>query len=828
MGKTRAEIQKEYRERQKAKNKEEYLKKERDRRKKNYVPSGELTDKERLERNKKNREVLRRYYQREKDKRQTTVETETSGYESGEPQTSRSRDRSPSQLRIRLDFPRKRNSALKRWKKEISIANTRIKNLQTEKANMLRKYKSAQRAIQRMKVSSLKQNKSNDEIMTPRKETETLMKEANLTNEQKLKIRKPLLFGNVLAHNIKSSKENANSEKVKSIHRVVSGKIIRKYRCATMLSRKIGLCRHRITRVCTQDEKPSRLSKLKRHQDKIVQFFEREDNSRVQPGKCDVKKVGKGKGNSKQVHVLTDYLNNLYVKFRSENPGLAISFTSFTRARPKHVLLTSFISRHTCLCTKHQNAALTVKTLRAAGMIIPSNPEKVIDNKPSSESIRDHIEESVNLGQWQRKEIEEKGKKKYVTKIVQKTLTKEEMVDHFENQMQDFEQHVKRVTTQYNEIRHLKENLPPNHMIVQMDFSENYSCKSLDEVQSAYFNQTNVTLHPVVAYHHGPDGNLKHTSYIIVSDEMGHKSSTVLAFVDAIMPDLKSLDTLDTIHYWTDSPSSQYRNKSIFDYVANHEEIHGVKAIWNYFETGHGKGPCDGLGGTCKRLADQAVRSGKVLIQDAEGFYDWATSSSMTNVTFKYVSSSKCGEFEESAKEKPLQPIKGTMKVHAVVGLGQSQVKVRDTSCYCEECLSGNLCDTWRTEKTRRTPTVPVSVSTSAGATDPSPETSVESLGTQEAPLEIGQYVAAKYDMSWYIGKIVDIDTEESDVEITFMEKRKQLFNWPRYPDKIWVKTNDILCALDSPVATGKSNRMYKISSKDEQRIVDSFEKHIA
>ena len=41
-----------------------------------------------------------------------------------------------------------------------------------------------------------------------------------------------------------------------------------------------------------------------------------------------------------------------------------------------------------------------------------------------------------------------------------------------------------------------------------------------------------------------------------------------------------------------------------------------------YFDIGHGKGPCDGLGGTCKRLAHQAVRSGKVLIQGAEGFYD--------------------------------------------------------------------------------------------------------------------------------------------------------------------------------------------------------------
>ena len=59
----------------------------------------------------------------------------------------------------------------------------------------------------------------------------------------------------------------------------------------------------------------------------------------------------------------------------------------------------------------------------------------------------------------------------------------------------------------------------------------------------------------------------------------------------------------------------------IFNLVANHEEKYQCKAIWNYFEAGHGKGPCDGLGGTTKRMADEAVKSGKVNIQDADEFF---------------------------------------------------------------------------------------------------------------------------------------------------------------------------------------------------------------
>jgi hypothetical protein len=136
-----------------------------------------------------------------------------------------------------------------------------------------------------------------------------------------------------------------------------------------------------------------------------------------------------------------------------------------------------------------------------------------------------------------------------------------------------------------------------------MDFAENYSSKSLEEVQSAYFNQTSVTLHPVVVYHKGAEGDLLHRSFIIVSDEMAHKAGTVITFAKELIPTIKSIDpALETIHYWT---SSQYRNRHIFNFVANHKQIYGITARWNYFEAGHGKGPCDGLGGTCKRMADE-------------------------------------------------------------------------------------------------------------------------------------------------------------------------------------------------------------------------------
>jgi len=65
----------------------------------------------------------------------------------------------------------------------------------------------------------------------------------------------------------------------------------------------------------------------------------------------------------------------------------------------------------------------------------------------------------------------------------------------------------------------------------------------------------------------------------------------VIKFYDRVMPNLKEIDThLERVHYWTDSPKSQYRNKLIFLMISRHEIEFGIKARWNYFESGHGKG----------------------------------------------------------------------------------------------------------------------------------------------------------------------------------------------------------------------------------------------
>jgi len=52
-----------------------------------------------------------------------------------------------------------------------------------------------------------------------------------------------------------------------------------------------------------------------------------------------------------------------------------------------------------------------------------------------------------------------------------------------------------------------------------------------------------------------------------------------------------------------------------------------------------------------------------------------------------------------------IKTVEGTIKLHAVKSSGPNKIKIRETSCYCENCYGNgtNLCDGWiEVDVTRR------------------------------------------------------------------------------------------------------------------------------
>ena len=142
--------------------------------------------------------------------------------------------------------------------------------------------------------------------------------------------------------------------------------------------------------------------------------------------------------------------------------------------------------------------------------------------------------------------------------------------------------------------------------------------------------------------------------------------------------------TLQHIHYITDSPSSQYRHIHIFSVLAKHQQLLGTDTSWLYFEAGHGKGPCDGISGSSKRMADDYVRRGHSILTAA----DYAKYGDSSGTEYLVVTKDDIGESRLALDAMMTSTtVKGTMTYHAAVCLQHGVLMMPTTPCYGSCCF---------------------------------------------------------------------------------------------------------------------------------------------
>lgn len=432
-----------------------------------------------------------------------------------------------------------------------------------------------------------------------------------------------------------------------------------------------------------------------------------------------------------------------------------------------------------------------------------------------NEKMANFQNESVSYEEWRRVETRlPNGKLKYNTRLVKVEVPVDEFKESFKIQVGKFREHAYRVTTQYSEVKRLKDHMEEDEATLQMDFAQNYTCGHTEEIQSAYFAKEQVTLHPMVL--HYKEGNeLRHKSFVAVSDERAHNSFAVFAFIKTIIPRIKEmLPNLCKIHYLTDSPTSQYRNKKIMNLIARHETIFEMKATWTYFESGHGKGPCDGVGGTLKRLADDVSKMGTASIIDAETFFSWAQSLE-TLMDIYWVSKAEIDEAKLEIESWTMIVVPECMKLHAVVVRNEG-IFTRHTSCFKECCNQHGIppiCQGWVC--------TPLEIPQPQPEPRPQPQPQSDSIH-----YDINDYIAAKYNADWYIGRILEVNPEE--VKVTFMERAGSLmsytFCWPFRKDILWVSLKDVIIKVSKPEEYGSRRRpTMKLCDLDLQKVLDKF-----
>ena len=165
--------------------------------------------------------------------------------------------------------------------------------------------------------------------------------------------------------------------------------------------------------------------------------------------------------------------------------------------------------------------------------------------------------------------------------------TTHDLVDYICSLVPQFLEHTYIKRHQASEYQTCKEratnNTDPEEALIQVDFSENYTCVAQDEIQSAHWNQRQVSLFTVAVWHSGSQH-----SHVIASDNLAHGKETVIAYLDKVLDGLP--DHVKKVSLWSDGPASQFKNRYIAASMDTLQCKHKLEIQWNFFPTSHGKG----------------------------------------------------------------------------------------------------------------------------------------------------------------------------------------------------------------------------------------------
>ena len=425
------------------------------------------------------------------------------------------------------------------------------------------------------------------------------------------------------------------------------------------------------------------------------------------------------------------------------------------------------------------------------------------------------LESTVYCTQWMTEAVlrEKKNKEGVKEKVSLRMTVKKRMemtlqnlLELFKKQLTHFKRHLFNIKSQFSFHRELKKSMTHQECLIHVDLSENYVCKYSSEIQAVHFasNQQQATLHTGVLHVGGVEENVCFAT-ITSSKEKGPAAiwthmSPILDLVKASYPNV------NTVHFFSDGPCTQYRQKGNFYLFCTKLHQCGFQSgTWNFFEASHGKGAPDGVGGLLKRTADRLVSHGKD-IPNAELFFNALVDAKLAIKLF-YISEDNVAEAVKNMPEG-LPVVPSTMQIHQVVTVGERKITYRDVSCICSARQTLD-CQCHPTKTFAFEATTPTQEHTN---TQKQPE-----FAWQDAD-KIGKWCCLNYDHEIYPGIIQEIS--ETHVEVKCMHRvGVNRFFWPAREDVLWYLHSDIITMIPPPTAV--TSRHVEIDKETWGKISD-------
>ncbi|XP_070408481.1 uncharacterized protein [Nothobranchius furzeri] len=682
---------------------------------------------------------------------------------------------------------RRRRKTLKNLEKQIH----QLQGLLRKQTQKTEKYK---KKVQRMTKKVLK--KKTKETESPRTKVKRQM-----TQLPPAAIQKTLLFHEALVDGIRNKYRKAQGEKERQIiAKVLTEKVLKKYRLQRLAQNSLGFSKKR----WRNDENVNYSYQRKRNSrvpdsltSRVRAFYTRDDVSRITTGK---RQTITWKKTKKQKRFLLDTMKNLHMKFLAEEQS-SISYSLFCLLRPFWVIHPTLSDRDTCMCKMHENLGFIVQKLHNLKVISTINLEDLVKtiacDTENMKCMYGECSECKNLCcpvsskynpesqetylQWAIVDKEHNndpsGKTSKITIKQESQATQEELLDQLNLLLHRFKRHSYNIKNQFTHYRALRQGLKSHECLIHVDFSENYVCKYSTEIQAVHFGASHqqATLHTGVLYVNTSSCPM---SFCTVSPSrlkgppaIWQHLSPVLDYVHVAHPEVS------TIHFYSDGPCTQYRQRGNFFMFCTELFKQGFTAgTWNFFEASHGKGAPDGVGGALKRRADSLV-SKATDIPHAAKFFD-VLQKTETTIKLFFVNEEAV---EKAVQEMPndVPSIPSTMRIHQVVTLAQGELTYRDISCLCT---------------TRQNLTCKCFNAKSFTLDHQQAALRATEIMWQSSDI-VGKWCVVKYDDDIYPGVITD--TSETHVEVRCMHKiGVNRFFWPARKDLLWYLFEDILCII--------------------------------
>ena len=224
--------------------------------------------------------------------------------------------------------------------------------------------------------------------------------------------------------------------------------------------------------------------------------------------------------------------------------------------------------------------------------------------------------------------------------------------------------------------------------------------------------------------------------------------------------------------------------------MCNHKNYFGLVAELIIFATSHGKSPCDGIGGTVKRLTARAnlQRPLDKQILSVDKMFEFCCEK-IKNINFINIKSDHMVNVRDylNKRFKNGRTMPGTRSFHHFFPVSTKTISFKSTS---EDTEFNGIFNIIKDGKEN------------------------SSFEVEEQAIKLMDFVACKYDNFWWLGLISEINNTEKDNA----HVPSKSFTWPNRDDCCWVPFSNIIQVVKAPAT--RSGRTYEISNEDYESII--------